>query len=483
MSAPAVRITIALLVATMLLAACGNNTAPSQSPGASPTASPTVTPAEATSIVIDTDLDVSDVGAIVALVLDPRVDVRAITITTAGTGVTKCGSARKVMGYLLDQLHRGEIPFACGGAEPGDDTAPFPAEWRTAADTGWGMDFPPRPESGIPESAVDLLTRTVSQATEPITIVALGPWTNIAAAVAADGRFLDGVQRIHAMAGSVDAPGNVFTADLTADDRLEWNVVRDPSAFAAVVGSDVPITLVPLDATEEVPVTEDLKERIGESAAGGANLVYELWVRVPGRTGDGQQLWDELAALAFAEPDLVTWQDITLAVDASGRLDRSDTGHLMHVATSADATPVERALVQALGRGGARATPFALQGTITVTRDGSSCVAQPSADLAAGISELEFTNTSGEAAGAAVVGVAAPHTWSDVEDLVRTIDIASADQPDWLLVAGFVSGEAGGQSVLHSTVSLQPGTYGAVCFTGTWPDLDVVTGEPFEVTP
>jgi inosine-uridine nucleoside N-ribohydrolase len=483
MDSPAVRRTVALLVTGALLAGCGATTSPSQSPTHAPSAAPTEASAKATPIVIDTDLDVSDVGAIAVLVVDPGVDVRAITITDAGTGVTKCGSARKVIGYLLDELGRGDIPYACGGADPGDDALPFPPEWRTAADTGWGMDIPPRSETGTPESAPDLLTRSVREALAPITIVALGPWTNIAAAAAADPALLAGVKGIHAMAASVDAPGNVFVNDLTADDRLEWNVVLDPSAFLILMQSSVPITLVPLDATQDVPVTENLKSRLGESAAGGANLVYELWVRVPGRIGEGQQLWDELAALAFVEPDLVTWQDITLIAAPSGRLDRGGAGREMHVAMLADAGAVDDAFVQALDRGGPRATPFALEGTISATWDGSSCVAQLSQPLAAGVAALEFTNTSQELAGVTILGVIGSHTWADLQAYVRTVDLQVPKQPDWLVLAGSAGDESGTGAVVRNTAIIEAGTYGPVCITGTWPDISISVGDSFDVAP
>jgi inosine-uridine nucleoside N-ribohydrolase len=482
MHAPAGRTAAALLVAGAVLVGCGT-TSVSTEPSAPPSAEPT---REAPlPIVIDTDLDVSDTGAVAALVLDPEVDVLAITITDAGTGVTKCGSARKVMGYLLDELGRADIPYACGGAAPGDDALPFPPEWRSPADAGWGMDIPPRPEEGIPESAVDLLTRTVQEADAAVTVVALGPWTNLAAAAAADSTFMAGVARIHAMAGAVDAPGNVFVGDVGADDHLEWNVVLDPSAFAGVVATDVPITLVPLDATEDVPVTEALKARLGQSEAGGANLIFELWVRVPGRIGEGQQLWDELAALALEEPDLVSWEDLTLAVDGNGQLARADAGRAVRVAMSADAPAVDDALVQALERGGARATPFALEGTITVTWDGTTCTGEPTQDVAAGVTGLEFANASGEPGGVSIIGTVNDRTWSDVEEYLRSFDAATAEeQPDWVVVAGSLLDETGQGGAVQGTAILEAGTYGPVCITGEWPDdIRIVAGEPFEVAP
>lgn len=464
----------ALLVAGALLTSCADTTTPP----------PSASPAGLMPIVIDTDLDVSDAGAIIALVLDPAVDVRAITITDAGTGVTKCGSARKVIGYLLDELGRSEIPYACGGADAGADALAFPPEWRAPADTGWGLDIPPRPETGVPETAVELLSRTVQDASAPIVILALGPWTNLAAAASADAGFLSGVAGIHAMAGSVDAPGNVFVDDHTADDRLEWNVVLDPSAFASIFGSDVPISLVPLDATEDVPVTEELKARLGTSDGGGANLVYELWVRVPGRIGEGQQLWDELAALSFVEPDLVSWQDATLAVDASARLDRSAAGREVRVAMSADPTAIDDALVQALARGGPRKTPFVLQAAVATAWDGTTCSADVPDSLAAGIAGLEFTNGSGAPAGVSVIGVLTPHGWSDLRELLRTYDPEiSGEQPDWIVVAGSTADETGDGEVAASTATFAAGTYGPVCITGTWPDIEIAIGDPFEVQP
>ena len=79
------------------------------------------------------------------------------------------------------------------------------------------------------------------------------------------------------MGGAVDVPGNVIVGDITADDGLEWNLAADPSAVSAVFGTATPISLVPLDATDGVPVPSDLAERLAEDhEAAGADLVYEL---------------------------------------------------------------------------------------------------------------------------------------------------------------------------------------------------------------
>ena len=195
---------------------------------------------------------------------------------------------------------------------------------------------------------------------EPVTIVALGPWTNLEDTFAADPALAARVAGIHAMAGAVDAPGNVIVEGVTADDRLEWNVAADPSAVAAVMATTIPITIVPLDATDDVPVPLDLDDQLEpDHAAAGADLTYELLVRSPGRMTDpGQQLWDELAALAVSQPGLVTWQDATLTIAPDGRLDRSPGGRPVRVATAADRTATDAALLAGVATGCAADRPL-----------------------------------------------------------------------------------------------------------------------------
>jgi len=442
-------------------------------------------PSEPRPIIIDTDLDVSDVAAVAALLLDPGLDVRALTIAPTGTGVTNCASGRLLAQYVLDQLGASSVPYACGRTDPGPDGLPFPAEWRSAADTGWGIDMPPQAQSTTPEAATDLLSRAIADSPQPPTIVALGPWTNLEDAFAADPSLVDRVAGIHAMAGSIDAPGNVFVEGFDADDRLEWNVAADPSAFTAVFAADLPLSLVPLDATDDVPVRPELMERLAEAGeVAGANLVYELMLRVPGRVGEGQQLWDELAALAFIDPGLVTWEEMALSASAEGRLDRTDGGRPVRVAMSAEAGAAEDALLGSLDHGPDRGTPFALTGEVAVTWDGTTCATAPAEPIAPGVASLIFENLSGAPAAASVIGVRTPHTWDELATLTADPTIVEEGPPDWVVESGSLYDEAGEGGEQAATALIGEGaTYGAVCMTGEWPEIDFILGEPFEVSP
>ena len=76
----------------------------------------------------------------------------------------------------------------------------------------------------------------------------------------------------------IDVPGNVIVDDVTADDGLEWNLAADPSAVSAIFETATPISLVPLDATDDVPIPPDLPERLAEHRpTAGADLVSSCW--------------------------------------------------------------------------------------------------------------------------------------------------------------------------------------------------------------
>lgn len=311
-------------------------------------------------VIVDVDLDMSDVFALAVLLRDPKLDVRAILISS--TGLVHCPAGLRNTAYLLKQFGVSGIPIACGREDAGPDGRPFPDEWRVGPDAAWGMEIPPQPTTALPEDAATLLARAVTKSPEPPIIIVLGPWTNLEDAFAADPDLAGRIAAIHAMAGTIDAPGNVEVDGVTAEDRLEWNVAADPSSVAEVLATAIPITLVPLDATDDVPVPADLADRLAtDHAAAGADLAYELLVRSPSRMTDpGQQLWDELAALTVSDPGLVTWEDFDVVVASDGRLDRSPTGRPVRVAMAADRAATERTLLAVLRRGPARTDPFVI---------------------------------------------------------------------------------------------------------------------------
>ena len=450
-------------------------------------ATPSLTPVPGTDepattripVIVDTDLDLSDVAALAVLLRDPRIDVRAIAID--GTGLVHCQAGRRLTRYVLDQLGTPDIPFGCGRQEAGPDGHPFPAGWRAVADADYGLDIPSQAEAGVAQDAVTLIKAAVAGSESSPTIVSLGPLTNLEDAFAADSALADHVAGIQAMLGSVAAPGNVLVDSHTTADQLEWNAYADPSAVAAVFDTDVPIALVPLDATDDVPVPAGLLDRLADVPAAGADLVHELLVRNPSRlAGDeGQQLWDELAALTVTNPDLADWAEATVLVGADGRFTQDDAGRPIRYANGADRVAVEAALIEALSRGDPRPTPFQLAGQLSVTFDGTRCTLTGHSDRD-GPHRLTFKTATQRRAGVAIVGTTPPHTWDEL--LAAFPDANSrAKPPDWLVAGPIAEDAEGGGNMLTVTGNLKEGFYGPLCYLGTWPDVVLTPGTPFEV--
>ncbi len=468
-----VRIGLTALLAAVLTA-CSSS---SNSPGPVRTGEP---PTERIPVIIDSDFDLSDLAAIAILLRDPAVDVRAIAID--GTGLVHCQAGRLMTRYLLDELGSPDIPFGCGREAGGSDAHPFPDDWRVVADAAYGLDIPPHAELGVPRDAVDVIADAVDASPSAPTIITLGPLTNLEDAFAADETLADRVAAVHAMLGTVDAPGNVFVDGLGATDPLEWNAYADPSAVTAVLDSDVPISIVPLDATDDVPVPPDLADRLkADHQAAGADLVYELLVRNPQRLRSdfGQQLWDELAALTLTSPDLASWQDASVTVEADGRMTRDEAGKTIRFAASADRAAVEDGLLEALRRGEPRVTPFTLAGAIDVVFDGTTCSVSGESDQP-GVHELRFQGPAGRPSGVGVVGIRSPHTWEEAAALLPGLDV-EAPPPDWL-VQGPVAEDATGTGRPVTTAGpLTENLAGVACFVGTWPDLRYTPGRPIQV--
>ena len=430
-------------------------------------------------VIVDADFDHSDIAALLILLGDPAIEVRAITI--AGTGLVHCQTGRLVTRYVLDELAASDIPFGCGREAGGPDAHPFPDAWRALADDAYGLDIPPTAEPGVPRDAAELIAETVDASPSAPTVVTLGPLTNLEDAFAADSTLADRIAGIHAMLGSVDAPGNVLIDGLDETDRLEWNAYADPSAVEAVFATDVPISIVPLDATGDVPVPQDLTERLAsDHQAGAADLMYETLIRNPNRMRLelGQQLWDELAALTLTLPDLATWEEGLLLAEEDGRLTRDEAGRAVRFATAADREAVEEALLTSLRRGGPRATPFRLAGTLRVSFDGAVCRLDGESSET-GVHLVEYRGPTDGPSGVAIAGARPPNRWDQLRALLPSLDVETTP-PDWVIEGPVAEDPEGSGRPITATGDLDEAIYGPFCFRGTFPDLVFTPGNPFQ---
>lgn len=336
-----------------LASGCGDDGSRPAGTSVPATVAPTVTMAAATTtatppsgvpLVIDTDLAVDSVMALLYLLGRPEVDIAAITVS--GTGEVRCGPGVEIAAGLVVLAGTAGIPVACGPDEPLAGSNAFPADWRSAADEAWGLELPPgEAPSGLP--APDLLVSVASSSEEPLVVFTDGPLTNLAAALRLDPGIAEEIAMVYVMGGAVDVRGNT-----PVNPHAEYNIWVDPTAAAEVLASGVPVTLVPLDATNQVPLEARHVRVLQEHAAAPAAAAV-LTMLQPGEGWD-LYFWDQLAAAILVDESLAEFETMTLAVttdggpDAVGVTERAVDGSEIRVAVTVDAARFEREFLSGL---------------------------------------------------------------------------------------------------------------------------------------
>jgi pyrimidine-specific ribonucleoside hydrolase len=324
-------------------------------------------------LVVDTDLSTDDVVALLYLARSPGVDLRAVTVS--GTGLVHCPVGAMHALRLLSVAGRGDVPVACGRREPLAGANEPPPEWRSAADSFFGLELPPGVRRPDPRGATALLAAVLEAAPSPVAMLALGPLTTPAELLRAHPGLRGRIAGITAMGGAVRVPGNVGAGHA----RVEVNLWVDPTAAARVLASGIPVTLVPLDATNQVPVTIWFATALRRYhyATPQATLAWDLFMAT-GLANGGQYFWDPLAATALVEPSLLRFAPLRLRVVTAagpdnGRTVESARGVETRVALGASRPAFEQHLLGTLLGGASFAIPPA-RATATVTYDdGAAC--------------------------------------------------------------------------------------------------------------
>ena len=437
-------------------------------------------------VIVDTDLAADDIYALATVLRDEAVDVRAVTV--AGTGEVHCAPGIRIARRLLGAFGRTDVPVACGRETPGPNGRWFPPEWRAGSDAFYGVELPDvEGEADRGETAPELLARLAAESPEPLTLLTLGPLSNVADAAALDPAFASRLAGIHAMAGTIDAPGNIDLGETAPSDGVEWNVGADPDAMAAVLALDVPITLVGLDATNDVPVPPDIVDQLAaDHGAAGADIVFEMYVKSPFLSSSGNSYWDPLAAVTLTDPSIAGWEDVTVRMEptgnGAGRLLRDPGGRPVRAAMSADSDAFMTRFLGALRTGEPRANPFTVVGSLEVSWDGEACtvVGEPPAEP--GNVKVTLVNNSPEDVGLNVGGVKPPKTWDDVLAFANEADLTDPNLqiPDWVVPVQLELRATAG-STATAYASMPAGELGVLCLAGAFPQVEFHDGGTFTV--
>jgi inosine-uridine nucleoside N-ribohydrolase len=310
-------------------------------------------------IIIDTDPGVDDALAIFLALKSPEVKVEAIT-PVAGNVPLELTLPNALR--LLEIAGRTDISVAAGASSP------LKRRLVTAAyvhgNNGLaGVDFPEPKTKPVAESAQQLIRRIVRQSPGEVSIIAIGPLTNLALAFRDDPQLPSQIRSITIMGGSLSG-GNITPA-------AEFNSYVDPEAAQAVYRSGARITMIGLDVTRKAALSEEqirLLESAGNAAGRAAGRIMRAELEQVRRTGgNGGRLLahDSMAVASFIDPSLVTTQDVHIKVETEGELTAGET-------VGYRKTPMRRSapLLDASDAGAADDAPFQPNAQAAVDVDG-----------------------------------------------------------------------------------------------------------------
>ena len=237
----------------------------------------------------------------------------------------------------------------------------------------FGLDLAAWPGAAPTETAVRLLIGTVKRAARPVVLVTLGPLTNLALALRADPGIARKVTMVFSMAGAINVAGNEI-----AHHRAEWNVYVDPAAASTVLRSGIPMTIVPLDASDNVPITSFVRDAAQAHHRTAAMRIIAAMLRDPYYLQAPVYFWDPLVAVAATDASVLRLRTARLVIDQVpgsdvGLTGISPAGSPVRLATSASAPAVERQFLATLNGGRPVAIPsVSAARRLTVSFDGTT---------------------------------------------------------------------------------------------------------------
>jgi inosine-uridine nucleoside N-ribohydrolase len=262
--------------------------------------------AQTNSVIIDTDAGSDDLMAIAFLLAHPSVHIEAVTIAN---GMAHVDAGARNLVRLLDLSERKNVPVFAGRSTPLRGNAEFPAEWRKTSDELPGVTLPGASRQPERKRAAGYFLQRLKDRSHPVRILALGPLTNLAEALQRDPSIAGAIKELVIMGGAIRVPGNLADGDVfkTNNKTAEWNIFVDPLAARIVFRSPIPIRLIPLDATNKVPIDlAFLREFQSAAKSPLAKFVAQVLETDRKFIEDGYfYAWDPLAAVALLHPGVV----------------------------------------------------------------------------------------------------------------------------------------------------------------------------------
>ena len=256
-------------------------------------------------VILDCDPGTDDALAIFLALASPELSVLAITV--AGGNVGLAHTLRNTL--ALTSLAGSEVPVFAGADRP--LLGAFVSETRVHGENGLGGVVLPNGAAAAPGVAADAIRRLLREAAEPVTLIGIGPATNLALALMTEPGLTAKVRQIVVMSGAW-AEGNVTPA-------AEFNAWSDPEALAVLLGSGCTVVFATLELTAQALVTPAMIA--AWRAAGGGRCLRaacDIQATVPPSVrlgGLGAPLHDPCAVAWLIRPELFTSRGCSVRMD------------------------------------------------------------------------------------------------------------------------------------------------------------------------
>lgn len=286
------------------------------------------------------DGNVDDFTALLLMLLAPNIKLIGVGVTDADGYVEPATSAsRKIIDCFNQRNDKLEVAMSNSRA-----AHQFPEAWRVSA---FSVDhFPILNEKGTINTPIaekpahlDMIDK-IEKADGPVTLVFTGPLTDLARALKVRPDIQDKIEELYWMGGSLNSHGNVFMPG--ADGTQEWNAWWDPEACKTVWDSKIKIQQVGLESTEELPLTEKMRQHFANNRKYPAfEFLGCIYALINSFTTDSTYyLWDVLTAMSALYPDIVETRNTKSDVYTQGlkaaRFFETPEGREMTLVTSAD---------------------------------------------------------------------------------------------------------------------------------------------------
>ncbi len=268
-------------------------------------------------VILDVDPGHDDAVALMMACGSPELDLLAVTTVAGNVALEK--TTRNALRVLSLVGHTG-VPVGAGASEP------LHRPLRTAEDIHGesGLDGPKIPEADFEpdeRGAVGLIADTLRDSPEPVTLVPVGPLTNVAALLRAHPGLKGKIAHVSLMGGSIGL-GNTTPA-------AEFNIFVDPEAAREVFDSGLRITMSGLDVTHQAGAGTAERDRL--RAAGGVGGVVAGFLDFFAATYEGvfgfdaPPLHDPVAVAAVLDPGLLKTRPMRVDVECESELTRGET--------------------------------------------------------------------------------------------------------------------------------------------------------------